>query len=144
MIDEEYPRGLNVAVGLGTTSGSVAGRRRVCTLLSDIPLVTGEDIDAVFAATAPGRAGVMLVPSTDLTGTNMMTRMPPDVIPTRFGRMSLTRHLDDCRARGALRDGADGATGARSGRDARLDRIRRMPSMTHTFGQLSRLGVIHG
>ncbi len=50
-IDEEFPRGLNVAVALGDLGADCRrARDTVCTVLSDIPLVTAEDIDAVFAA----------------------------------------------------------------------------------------------
>jgi len=44
-IDEEFPRGLNVAVALGTSALIAQGAQTVCTLLSDIPLVTAEDIE---------------------------------------------------------------------------------------------------
>jgi 2-phospho-L-lactate guanylyltransferase len=145
VIDEEFPRGLNVAVRLGTEFLIDRGATIVCTLLSDIPLVTSEDIDASFAAIATGGAGVVLVPSADFTGTNMMTRMPPDVVQTRFGRMSLVRHVDDCRARGVPCEVVRMARPALD-LDVPQDLIEfaRMPSMTHTFGQLSRLGMIHG
>jgi len=145
VIDEEFPRGLNAAVRLATSALAAQGVATLCTVLSDIPLVTGEDIDASFAAIAPGGAGVALVPSVDLTGTNIMTRMPPDVIQTRFGRMSLARHVDDCRARGVPCEVVRMARPAID-IDVPQDLIEfaRMPSMTHTFGQLSRLGVIHG
>ena len=65
-------------------------RETVCTVLSDIPLVTAEDIDAVFAAMPAGR-GAVLVPSRDFSGTNIICRSPADAVPTRFGRMSLVR-----------------------------------------------------
>ena len=145
VIDEEFPRGLNVAVRLGTEFLIDRGATIVCTLLSDIPLVTSEDIDASFAAIATEGAGVVLVPSADFTGTNMMTRMPPDVIQTRFGLMSLVRHVDDCRSRGVPCEVVRMARPALD-LDVPQDLIEfaRMPSMTHTFGQLSRLGMIHG
>ena len=95
-IDEEYPRGLNLAVGLAIEALVAAGATEVCTVLSDCPLVTARDIDDVFAALAPGR-GAVLVPSRDFTGTNIIARSPADVIPTLFGRMSLVKHLDECR-----------------------------------------------
>ncbi|HZC45131.1 MAG TPA: 2-phospho-L-lactate guanylyltransferase, partial [Candidatus Acidoferrum sp.] len=97
VIDEEFPRGLNVAVALATSVLLGDGARTVCTVLSDIPLVTAEDIDTVFAAMPSGR-GAVLVPSRDFSGTNMICRSPADAVPTRFGRMSLVRHLDDCRS----------------------------------------------
>ena len=95
-IDEEYPRGLNAAVSLATEELIAAGATEVCTVLSDIPLVTARDIDEVFAALAPGR-GAVLVPSRDFTGTNIIARSPAGVILTMFGRMSLVKHLDECR-----------------------------------------------
>ena len=145
VFDEQYPRGLNVAVRLGTGLLLERGATTICTVLSDIPLVTGEDIDASFKAMPAKGPGVVLVPSSDLSGTNMLTRMPPDVIPTRFGRMSLSRHVDDCRTREVP---CEVVRMARPAIDldvpADLIEFVRMPSMTHTFGQLTRLGVIHG
>ena len=95
-IDEEFPRGLNVAIALATSALIAEGAETVCTLLSDIPLVTPEDVDAVFAAMPSGR-GAVLVPSRDFSGTNIICRSPADAVPTRFGRLSLVKHLDDCR-----------------------------------------------
>lgn len=144
-IDEGYPRGLNVAVGLGTEFLIGRGATAVCTVLSDIPLLTGEDIDASFAAMPAAGAGVVLVPSCDFSGTNLMTRQPPDVIATHFGRLSLAHHREACRTR---------AVPCRIVRMPRpaidldvprdLIEFARMPSMTHTFGQLTRLGMVHG
>ena len=143
LIDEEYPRGLNVAVALGTSALIAQGARTICTVLSDIPLVNAEDIDAVFAAMPDGR-GAVLVPSRDFSGTNIICRSPADAVPTRFGRMSLVRHLDDCR-------GAD--VPARVLRLARpaldldviadLAEFERAGSGTHTQNQLARLHIAH-
>jgi 2-phospho-L-lactate guanylyltransferase len=145
VFNEEYPRGLNVAVRLGTELLLERGATTICTVLSDIPLVMGEDIDASFSAMPAEGPGVVLVPSSDLSGTNMLTRRPPDVIPTRFGRMSLARHVDDCRAREVPCEVVRMARPAIDLDDpADLIEFVRMPSMTHTFGQLTRLGVIHG
>ena len=57
-IDEEYPRGLNAAISLATDALREAGASQLCTVLSDIPMVTARDIDAVFAALEIGRAHV--------------------------------------------------------------------------------------
>jgi 2-phospho-L-lactate guanylyltransferase len=95
-IDEEYPRGLNAAVSLATDALREAGATQVCTVLSDIPMVTARDIDEVFTALNP-KAGAVLVPSRDFSGTNIIARSPAGVIPTLFGRMSLAKHLDECR-----------------------------------------------
>ncbi|HKV55512.1 MAG TPA: 2-phospho-L-lactate guanylyltransferase [Candidatus Binataceae bacterium] len=145
VIDEEYPRGLNVAVRLATAELASLGATSVCTLLSDIPLVTGEDIDAAFAAMPAAGPAVVLVPSRDFSGTNMMVRRPPEVIATQFGRLSLVRHLDDCRTR------AIACQVVRLDRPALdldlpgdLQELERMRSLTHTQTHLARLGLSHG
>ena len=142
-IDEGFPRGLNLAVALGTSALIAEGAQTVCTILSDIPLVVAEDIDAVFAAMPAGR-GAVLVPSRDFSGTNIICRSPAGVVPTRFGRLSLVRHLDDCRS---------AAVPARVLRLARpaldldviadLAEFERAGSATHTQSQLARLGIAH-
>jgi 2-phospho-L-lactate guanylyltransferase len=142
-IDEEFPRGLNAAVALSTSALIAQGAETVCTVLSDIPLTAAEDIDAVFAAMPPGR-GAVLVPSRDFSGTNMICRSPADAVPTRFGRMSLVRHLDDCRSAGIP---AKVLRLARPALDldviGDLVEFERAGSATHTQNQLSRLGIAH-
>lgn len=145
VLDEEFPRGLNVAVSLATSELARMGATVLCTLLSDIPLVTGADVDAAFAALPIASKAVVLVPSRDLSGTNIIVRTPADAIPTRFGRMSLTRHLAECRAR------AIPCEIVRMPRPALdldvpddLIECARMPTMTHTQSHLARLGLIHG
>jgi 2-phospho-L-lactate guanylyltransferase len=144
-IDEEFPRGLNLAVKLAIEDLVRRGATMVCTLLSDIPLVTGEDVDAAFAAMPQGGRGVVLVPSRDFSGTNMIVRMPPDVVATRFGRLSLVRHLDDCRERAIA---CEIVRLQRPALDldvpADLIEFFRAPSMTHTQSHLARLGLFHG
>ncbi|HYB90923.1 MAG TPA: 2-phospho-L-lactate guanylyltransferase [Candidatus Binataceae bacterium] len=140
-IDEQFPRGLNAAVALATKELAARGAGTVCTVLSDIPLITGEDIDAVLEAAAD-RRGVVLVPSRDLTGTNVIARSPADVIPTRFGRSSLMHHLEYCRKGGI---GVQVLRLARPALD--LDLVEdlaeyaRVASTTHTLNQLARLGI---
>ncbi len=142
-IDEEFPRGLNAAVALSTSALIAQGAESVCTVLSDIPLTAAEDIDAVFAAMPSGR-GAVLVPSRDFSGTNMICRAPADAVPTRFGRMSLVRHLDDCRSAGIP---AKVLRLARPALDldviGDLVEFERVGSATHTQNQLSRLGIAH-
>lgn len=145
LIDEEYPRGLNVAVRIASAELARQGAQTVCTVLSDIPLVTAEDIDKVFAAMPADERAVVLVPSRDFSGTNVIARRPPEVIPTQFGSLSLVRHRDDCRARAVTcaivrlqRPALDLDV------PADLIEFARTPSMTHTHGHLARLGLLHG
>lgn len=140
-IDEEYPRGLNVAVAMATDLLAAAGAIEVCTVLSDIPLVTAHDIDDVFAATAPGR-GAVLVPSRDFTGTNIIARSPAGVIPPLFGRMSLVKHLDECR-RAQVPCKILRQSGPALDLDLMADLIEfvRTAGPGNTLNQLSRLGL---
>lgn len=95
IIDERYPRGLNAAVAMATGELAALGVRTLCTLLSDTPLVTAGDIEKVFAGLRWER-GVVLAPSRDDRGTNIILRQPADVIPTRFGQRSLALHRVEC------------------------------------------------
>ena len=144
VIDEEFPRGLNNAVRLATAALVGEGARTVVTLLSDIPLVTGVDIDTVIDAVPPA-PGVVLVPSRDLTGTNMLARSPGDVLATKFGSNSLARHLEECRR---LNLACQVVNLPRPAIDldvvADLLEFMRVPSTTHTFRQLARLGLAEG
>ncbi len=141
VIDEEYPRGLNVAVGLATDALRDAGATELCTVLSDIPMVTARDIDDVFAALKPGR-GAVLVPSRDFSGTNIIARSPAGVIPTMFGRMSLAKHLDECR-RAHVPCEIIRQTGPALDLDLLADLIEfvRSAGPSNTLNQLARLGI---
>jgi 2-phospho-L-lactate/phosphoenolpyruvate guanylyltransferase len=140
-IDEEYPRGLNAAVSLATEALRDAGATELCTVLSDIPMVTAHDIDEVFAALRPGR-GAVLVPSRDFSGTNIIARSPAGVISTMFGRMSLVKHLDECRGAQVpceiIRQ-----TGPALDLDLLADLIEfvRTAGPSNTLNQLARLGL---
>jgi 2-phospho-L-lactate guanylyltransferase len=145
VIDEEFPRGLNAAVRLATAALAAQGVAALCTVLSDIPLVTGENIDTVFGELAEEQHGVVLVPSRDLSGTNMIARAPAGAIATRFGGRSLERHLEECYRLG-LRSRVVRQRGPALDLDVieDLNEFVRTPSMTHTFNQLTRLGIAHG
>ena len=144
-IDEEFPRGLNVAVQLAIGELVLRGATTVCTMLSDTPGVQAEDIDATFAAIPNDARSVVLVPSRDFSGTNMIVRTPPEVIPTYFGRFSLVRHLDACRARGIA---SEILRLQRPALDldvpSDLFEFARLPGTTHTQSHLARLGLVHG
>ena len=140
-IDEQTPRGLNVAVALATERLVARGAATVCTVLSDVPAIIGGDIDQVFDAMPAGRGAVM-VPARDFSGTNLIARAPADVVPTQFGRFSLVRHLVECQSRNlpcrVLRL-------ARPALDLDVPQdlyeFVRASSTTHTLNQLVRLGI---
>lgn len=140
-IDEMAPRGLNAAVRIATSMLIAAGAAQICTVLSDIPLLTGSDVDAVFGA-IPDEGGVVLVPSRDFSGTNMIARAPGDVISTMFGRLSLVKHLEECRQRGLACE-VIRLAGPSLDLDLLADLMEfvRVGRPTNTLNQLSRLGI---
>ena len=65
-------------------------------LPGDLPLITTEALTAAFRTLGP----VVLAPSHDEVGTNLLLRRPPRAIQARFGPQSFRRHLDLAEARG--------------------------------------------
>ena len=65
-------------------------------LLADTPLVTSEALRATLHTLGP----VVLAPSSDERGTNLLLRRPPGAIPSRFGPDSFRRHLQTAAERG--------------------------------------------
>ncbi len=60
----------------------------------DVPLATKADFKCLAAAARPG---VVIVPSSDGTGTNALVRTPPNAIESRFGPGSFRAHLEQAR-----------------------------------------------
>jgi 2-phospho-L-lactate/phosphoenolpyruvate guanylyltransferase len=81
-----------------------SGATTVLLVPIDVPLVTPADFTRLAAAARPSppeaqRAGLIVVPSADGTGTNALARTPPNVIESRFGPGSCRAHLDQARAK---------------------------------------------
>ncbi|MFN6201250.1 MAG: 2-phospho-L-lactate guanylyltransferase [Acidobacteriota bacterium] len=89
----------SASVDFGTQEAIGRGATAVLRLPIDLPMLTGADIDSVFAAD-DGQPVVILVPSRDGTGTNAILRRPPDIFPSQFGPGSFARHLAAARAAG--------------------------------------------
>jgi 2-phospho-L-lactate/phosphoenolpyruvate guanylyltransferase len=70
------------------------GFAAVMRLPADLPLVRGEDIDALLSLDLRPPAAV-LVPSGEGTGTNAIIRAPADLFPSRFGPNSLALHQQE-------------------------------------------------
>lgn len=73
------------------------GASAVLLLPIDVPLVTREEIETLIA---PQHAGLVIVPSSDGTGTNAVVRTPPEIIRSRFGPGSFRAHVDQAHAAG--------------------------------------------
>jgi len=91
-IDEGTPRGLNAAAALGTTKCIEHGATSVLIMLSDLPLLTVEEVDALYADLPPA-PHVRLARSHEGLGTNALLRTPPTAISTRFGGRSFQDHV---------------------------------------------------
>jgi 2-phospho-L-lactate guanylyltransferase len=91
-IDEGTPRGLNAAAALGTRYGLEHGATCVLIVLSDLPLVTADEIDSLFVDLPPA-PHVRLARSHEGLGTNALLRAPPTAISTRFGGRSFQDHV---------------------------------------------------
>lgn len=91
-IDEGQPRGLNGAAALGTSRCLDLGATSVLIVLSDLPLVTADEIDQMYADLPPA-PHVRLVRSHEGLGTNALLRTPPTAISTRFGGRSCQDHV---------------------------------------------------
>jgi len=63
----------------------------------DVPLVMREDFRLLAESAA---RGLIVVPSSDGTGTNALARTPPDAIESRFGPGSFRAHMDQAREKG--------------------------------------------
>jgi 2-phospho-L-lactate guanylyltransferase len=68
----------------------------LAVLPGDLPLITTEALTGALRTLGP----VVLAPSHDQMGTNLLLRRPPKAIPARFGPQSFRRHLDQAEARG--------------------------------------------
>jgi len=73
------------------------GARTVLLAPIDVPLAPPAAIDKLVAMATPG---VVIVPSSDGTGTNALLRTPPDVIESRFGPGSFAAHILQAKERG--------------------------------------------
>jgi 2-phospho-L-lactate guanylyltransferase len=68
-----------------------AGAEAVLMLPSDLPLLTTEDLDELYALALQGH-GVVIAPSLD-GGTNALLLRPPQAIAFAFGEDSFARHV---------------------------------------------------
>jgi len=77
------------------------GASTVLLVPIDVPTVTPEDFSRLAAS---ARRGLIVVPSSDGTGTNALVRTPPDCIESRFGPGSFRAHIDQALSKGLHAD----------------------------------------
>jgi 2-phospho-L-lactate guanylyltransferase len=88
-VTEEKPP-LGNAIRQVEEEATAAGIEVLAVLLADTPLVTREAITTALHTLGP----VVLAPSHDGVGTNLLLRRPPSAIAARFGPDSFRRHLE--------------------------------------------------
>jgi 2-phospho-L-lactate guanylyltransferase len=77
------------------------GASTVLLVPIDVPTVTPADFSQLAASARPG---LIVVPSSDGTGTNALVRTPPNCIESRFGPGSFRAHLDQALSKGVYAD----------------------------------------
>ena len=77
------------------------GASTVLLVPIDVPTVTSADFSR---SPASARPGLIVVPSSDGTGTNALVRTPPNCIESRFGPGSFRKHLDQALSKGLAAD----------------------------------------
>jgi 2-phospho-L-lactate guanylyltransferase len=88
-IREERPS-LRSAVHRIEAEAAARMSHTLAILLADTPFVTLEALTTVAHTLGP----VVIAPSADERGTNLLLRRPPGAIPSRFGPDSFRRHLE--------------------------------------------------
>jgi 2-phospho-L-lactate guanylyltransferase len=91
------------SVDAGSRYCARQGVRALLRLPIDLPLAEPSDIEAIFEQldVAPS---VVMVPSSDGTGTNALLRSPAVLFSSHFGPNSFPRHLAEAKLCGADRD----------------------------------------
>ncbi|TMI09090.1 2-phospho-L-lactate guanylyltransferase [Candidatus Bathyarchaeota archaeon] len=84
-------QGLNAGVRQSTLFATRENAASVVVLLADIPLVEGRDLKELYSV-RDNVPRVVLSPSLK-GGTNVMVRVPPDIMPPAYGRWSYSTHL---------------------------------------------------
>ena len=76
------------------------GATAVLMVPIDVPLLSVADLESVLQQGMGADPGLLIVPSSDGTGTNALLRTPPDVIESRFGPGSFEKHVQQAQSKG--------------------------------------------
>jgi 2-phospho-L-lactate guanylyltransferase len=99
VLAEAVKRGHTEAVATAQAHAAREGFERFITVPGDVPLVTPDELRALWAASPAGPRAVF-VPSRSGFGTNAACLLPPGLLPLKFGEPSFANHLEAARARG--------------------------------------------
>lgn len=91
-LKEKYDKGVNHAVESGNKYFIDRNFESTIVIPGDIPLINEESIKEFVNNTADNE--VVISPSINKNGTNMLFRKPPDIIKTAYDENSYFNHLD--------------------------------------------------
>ena len=97
MLEDAAVDNLNASLGQAARAVEHAGATTLLVLPLDLPLLAGQDIDALLDAHA---GGLTICPAEQNDGTNALVVTPPTAIPFRYGLLSARKHLEEGRAGG--------------------------------------------
>jgi 2-phospho-L-lactate guanylyltransferase len=98
VVDEGLGRGETGAVELAVKVCRERGASSLAVIPGDIPLLTATDVDVVWQH---GRDyDIVIVPSWDSRGTNVVLLRPPDALQLRFGSWSFFPHVKQAKRKG--------------------------------------------
>jgi 2-phospho-L-lactate guanylyltransferase len=97
VFDEDQQVSHSVSADAACLRAMEMGASTVLLVPIDVPTVTPADFSQLAASARPG---LIVVPSSDGTGTNALVRTPPNCIESRFGPGSFRAHLDQARSKG--------------------------------------------
>ncbi len=95
----EASPGLNPALTQAARFAQARGASGVLILPTDLPRLTGQDLEAILALGAASPV-VVITPCRHETGTNALLVRPPDIIQFAFGPDSFAAHCAEARAAG--------------------------------------------
>jgi 2-phospho-L-lactate guanylyltransferase len=98
VVDEGSGRGETGAVELAIKVCRERGASSLAVIPGDIPLLTAADVDCVMQHGT--QYEVVIVPSWDSRGTNLILLRPPDALQLRFGSWSFFPHVKQAKRKG--------------------------------------------
>ncbi|MDG2303090.1 MAG: 2-phospho-L-lactate guanylyltransferase [Candidatus Binatia bacterium] len=138
-LPEQARGGLNASVAEAIAHCTARGATGVVIAMGDLPLLRPDDVSAAVER-LPER-GLVLLPSSDGTGTNLVVARPPDLLEPEFGPGSLARHLEQVRRKAivaVIHECAGAALDVDTPAD--LDRLRGAPNASADTVEIARLG----
>lgn len=98
ILKEKTQSGLNNAIKSGIELCLRKKAESVIIHPVDIPLATSEDLIRII--NLKESRGIIIIPSKGFDGTTIMMLSPPNIIPTKYGKNSLIKHIREALKKG--------------------------------------------